>query len=242
MASMIRLHKVIAGRGYCSLRKAERLILQGKVKVNGEVAQGVCLVDPERDLIEIQGREIKPQPLGVILFHKPKKVVSTMSDPEGRRCIGDYITKRYRGYKPVGRLDWDTTGLMVLTNDGKLAYRLSHPRFGFERVYDVKVKGRLNEKQLRAIERGIKIDGRRVVGEIDSLREDECSSRLRFVLREGRNRVVRKVFQRVGTPVQKLKRIRFGPFSLGRLKSGEIRKLSHKEYLRYKSIIMGKGQ
>ena len=137
---LVRLNKFLADCGVASRRKADEMILQGRVQINGSLAHEAGIkIDPDRDQILVNRKPVRPQPKGMAIFHKPRGVVTTMSDPEGRPSVADYLGKRYRGYYPAGRLDWDSSGLVILTNDGDLAECLMHPRFGTIRVYQVKV-------------------------------------------------------------------------------------------------------
>ncbi|MCB0338009.1 MAG: rRNA pseudouridine synthase, partial [Bdellovibrionales bacterium] len=154
--ALVRLQKYLSESGVCSRRKAEQLIISGKVRVNGKrEAQLGTKIDPDKDTVQVGKKILRPEPKGIILFHKPRQVVTTMFDPEGRRSISDYLTNRYQSYNPVGRLDYESTGLLVLTNDGQISEWLTHPRFGVEKTYLVKVAGHPSEKTLKRIKRGV---------------------------------------------------------------------------------------
>jgi 23S rRNA pseudouridine2605 synthase len=151
----VRLQKFLAECGVGSRRKMEQFIKEGRVRVNGQVVTELGRkIDPSVDQVEVNRRPVRPAPKGVLLLNKPRGVVSTLSDPEGRRTVSEFVTKHYASYFPVGRLDWDSTGLMVLTNDGEMAERLMHPRFGFERVYEARVEGSVPQAALDKLRKG----------------------------------------------------------------------------------------
>jgi 23S rRNA pseudouridine2605 synthase len=166
-----------------------------------------------------------------MLLNKPRGVVSTLDDPEGRRTIADFLTKQYLSYFPVGRLDFDSTGLMILTNDGDLAERLMHPRYEFERTYHARVEGHLNAELLAKLPRGIRLSDGMVHGSGEIIKNDEKTTWVEVKVREGRNRVVRRLFEKLGHAVMKLKRLTYGPFKLGKLQVGQIRVLTQEEYM-----------
>jgi len=236
----MRLQKYLSECGVASRRAAESLIQEGKVKVNGVlVTQLGTQVDPSRDKVQVRDRIVKPAEKGVILFNKPKEVVSTMSDPQGRRCLADFLTKPYRSYFPVGRLDWESTGLVVLTNDGELAERLLHPRYGFERKYKVRVSGKVQEKEIRRIERGINLKDGPARADVNFVKTEGDSTWLELCLTEGRNRIVRRMMEHLHHPVLKLQRVSHGPFKIGKLKPGQIRKLTETDYRAARAKVLG---
>lgn len=239
MTESVRLQKFLSECGVASRRASETLIQEGKVKVNGNIVTELgTKVVPGKDQVRVRNKIIIPARKGVILLHKPKGVVSSLSDPEGRRCLADFITKPYRSYFPVGRLDWDSTGLIVLTNDGELAERLMHPRYGFERKYHVRVEGHPTDKTLRRIERGVNLPDGIVTANVRVLEKDDKSMWLEIIITEGRNRVIRRLMEHLRHHVIKLQRISHGPFELGRIKAGGMRHLTEREYLRAKSRVM----
>lgn len=239
--ALTRLQKYISECGIASRRKAEELILEGKVRVNGKTIRELgTKVDPDKDEVVVKNKPIQKAHKGILIFNKPTEVVSTLSDPEGRPCIGDYISKHYKSYKPVGRLDWDTSGLMILTNDGDLAAYLMHPRYGFERIYHARVEGSVSEQIFNKMERGVTLaDGQaKARGRIIS--SDEKSTWIEVVVMEGRNRMVRRLMDKLKHPVIKLKRESYGPFRIGKLKVGQIQKLSEGEYQNYKKRVLAR--
>lgn len=235
----VRLQKFLSECGVASRRAAEILIQEGKVKVNGNIVTELgTKVTPGKDQVRVRNKIVLAAPKGIILLHKPKGVVSSLHDPEGRRSIADFITKPYRSYFPVGRLDWDSTGLIVLTNDGELAERLMHPRYGFERKYHVRVEGHMSDKELRRIERGVNLPDGRIEAKVTVLEQDDKSMWLEMIITEGRNRVIRRLMDHLRHQVIKLQRISHGPFELGKIKAGGMRHLTQKEYLRARAKVM----
>lgn len=237
--TLVRLQKFIAECGVCSRRAAEVLITAGKVRVNGKVITELgTKVDPEHDQVYVRNKIVRPAPKGIVLFHKPKHVVSTLDDPQGRPSIKDYLTKHYKSYFPVGRLDFESTGLVILTNDGELADRLLHPRYGLERVYEARVAGTVAPRTLAKLSRGILLEDGMARAEAEILNNAEDSTWLRIRVHEGRNRLIRRIMEKVHHPVSKLKRVSHGPFTLHRLKPGEMRKLTEREYSYFHRKVM----
>lgn len=198
--------------------------------------------DPARDQITVDGRTTVPERLRYVAYHKPVGVVSTMSDPEGRPCIGD-VTKRMRTHLfPVGRLDFDSSGLVILTNDGEVAQRLSHPRYQIPKLYRVKVRGHPEEKALGRLRKGIRLaDGPTAPARIAVEGKLESKTRLRIMIREGRQRQVRRMFEAIGHPVDKLSRVEIGPVRLGALKIGSLRDLTTREVLALRKAVLVEG-
>jgi cytidylate kinase len=233
---MERLQKVLAHAGVASRRRAEELILAGRVQVNGQVVTELGMkVDAERDAIAVDGGAIRPPAARTyILLHKPRGVLSTTDDPRGRPTILDLVETRARVY-PVGRLDKDSEGLILLTDDGALAHQLTHPRYEHEREYRVLVRGRPDSVALRRLREGVELeDGmtwpavvRPEVAEAGG--GEENATWLRMVIHEGRKRQVRRMCQAVGHPVQRLIRVRMGSLELGELPSGVWRYLVDEE-------------
>jgi pseudouridine synthase len=242
----IRLQKILAMAGVASRRAAEALITQGRVSVNGRtVLELGTKADPARDEIRVDGSRLKgPERLRYLLLNKPAGVVTTRSDP-GRRPTVIQLLQGVREYVyPVGRLDYESEGLLLLTNDGDLAERLTHPRHGVEREYHAWVLGAPDERDLERLRRGVTIEGRRtwpaevaVVHQGRGKRAGEVM--LSFVLREGRNRQVRKMCEAVGHPVDALTRVRFGPLTDSRMKPGQFRDLTPDEVRRLQRAAQG---
>lgn len=235
----IRLNRYLAECGECSRRKADDLILAGKVKVNGIIIRDLsCKVDSKKDRVQIGPRTIHPPHKGIALFNKPRSVVSTLEDPQGRKCVGDFLTKHFKSYFPVGRLDYESSGLLILTNDGELANRLLHPKFGFDRVYEVRVRGSIRDKEMKRLERGLKLnDGFVKAKRVQITDSREGFTSLTVIVSEGKNRLVRRMFDAVGHPVVRLKRVQHGPIRLGNLQGGEIRRLSERDYRAIARVI-----
>jgi 23S rRNA pseudouridine2605 synthase len=225
-----RLQKVLARAGLGSRRACEDLIREGRVTVNGRVATLGDRVDPRADRVEVDGGRVPLDPeLRYLALHKPHGVVTTARDPQGRPDVSRYYPEGVRVF-PVGRLDRDTEGLLLLTNDGELANRLLHPRYGVEREYLAEVEGRPTERALTALRRGVELeDG---PARATSVRRVEGSGErgaVRVVMTEGRKREVRRLLAAVGLPVRRLVRVRVGPIRLGRLRPGEVRELEPAE-------------
>ncbi len=239
----IRLQKFLAECGVGSRRKMEESIREGRVRVNGMVVTTLGKqIDPTHDSVEFNRRKVRPLEKGLMLLNKPRGVVSTLSDPEGRRTVGDFLTKKQYSYFPVGRLDWDSTGLMLLTNDGELAERLMHPRYGFERVYHARVEGSVSVSTLTKLQRGIRLSGVVVKAAGAILKSDSNSTWIEVTIAEGRNRVVRRIFEKLGHPVIKLKRIVYGPLKLGKLQVGQVRTLTQSEYENVRKKVFSNKQ
>ena len=235
----MRLNKILSAAGIASRRAADELIKQGRVAVNGRVVDALgSQADPDRDDIRVDGRRLKhtaPE-RRYLLIYKPRGVVSSRSDPQRRPTVIDLAASRgITGYLyPVGRLDFDSEGLLILTNDGAFAERVSHPRHELERTYDVDVEGVPDERDLDRLRRGIVIDGRRtrpaevrMLGTFAS--RHGSRSRLEVTIREGRNRQVRKMCDAIAHPVNRLRRVRIGPVGDKGLKPGQIRDLTPAE-------------
>ncbi|HEX7095875.1 MAG TPA: pseudouridine synthase, partial [Acidimicrobiales bacterium] len=217
-----RLQKVLAQGGLGSRRACEELIAEGRVRVNGEVAQLGRRVDPERDRIEVDGVPIGLRP-GLVhyLLNKPRGVVTTASDPQGRPTVIELVPREPRVF-PVGRLDADTEGLLLLTNDGELAHRLTHPSFGVEKEYVAQVRGKPSRGALRRLREGVELDDGITAPAKVSLIEPTV---MRIVIHEGRNRQVRRMCEAVGHPVVRLVRTRIGPLRDPKLQPGAWRPL-----------------
>lgn len=233
-----RLQKILAHAGVASRRAAEKLIAEGRVTVNRTTVREMGVkADPDVDDIRVDGRRLRaPQRHRYILLNKPAGVVTTRSDPQRRRTVIDLLDGVREYVYPVGRLDYDTEGLLLLTNDGDLAARLTHPRHEIERTYEAQVTGTPDEEAIDTLRRGIPLDGRRTMpAEVTRLSRapaktgQQRNSVLLITIREGRNRQVRRMCEAVGHPVRKLRRVRFGPIADTRLRPGEWRDLSSRE-------------
>ncbi|HAK56788.1 MAG: pseudouridine synthase [Vicinamibacterales bacterium] len=236
MSPAIRLQKLLSAAGVSSRRAAERLMESGRVTVNGEVANTLGMrADPEVDDVRVDGRRVaRSTRRRYLLLHKPRGYVTTRSDPQGRRTVLDLLT-RVRDYVyPVGRLDYESEGLLLLTNDGELAARLTHPRHAVERVYEARVRGVPTVERLARLRRGVHVDGRRTApASVRILRRFRSAqggeALLTIGLREGRHRQVRKMCEAIGHPVVRLRRVQIGPLRDRALKVGEYRELSRRE-------------
>ena len=231
----VRLQKVLAQAGIASRRACEVLISEGRVEVNSEVVleQG-RRVDPERDVIRVDGARIPPpRRHRYLALNKPRGVVATMDDPEGRRTIADLLdTRQLRNERlfHVGRLDTDSEGLLIMTNDGDLAQRLAHPSYEVPKTYIAEVAGVVSEQTLKRLRRGITLeDGPVKPTSVKIVSSVGDKTLLKITLQEGRNRVVRRTMEAVGHPVRRLSRIGIGPVRLGNLKVGEYRELTREE-------------
>ena len=229
---MERLQKVIANSGYCSRRKAEELIVNGRVKVNGEVVTELGVKVSSDDAIGIDGKALKLEEDKVyFLLNKPRGVVSTSSDDKGRKTVVDLIDTDKRIY-PVGRLDYDTTGLLLLTNDGSLANLLMHPTNGIPKKYVAKLNKFFEISDLKRLEKGIMIDGIMCIPtrvKIKTNNREKDFSIVEVTILEGRNHIIKRLFMELGYLVDKLSRIEYSFLNLDGLKSGEYRMLSIKE-------------
>jgi len=228
-----RLQRALARAGYGSRRSCEELIVAGAVIVNGTVATLGDKVEAGRDRVALRGVEVNLDPnVRYYAVHKPAGVVSTMRDPQGRPDVRDLLPPDGPRVFPVGRLDRETEGLLLFTNDGDLANRLTHPRFGVEKEYLAEVDGRPTPKHIAALRRGVELDdgpARAISARIADARPDR--GQLRLVMTEGRKREVRRLLAAVGLPVRRLVRVRVGPVTLGRLAPGAVRELLPHEVL-----------
>lgn len=227
-----RLQKLIARAGKASRRAAEELIVAGRVSVNGlVVTQLGSRADPQRDEIRVDGLPLEfSQTRMVLLLNKPKGCVTTLSDPEGRATVKDFLPSTEERLFPVGRLDYDAEGLLLLTNDGLLANGLQHPRYGVTKTYEVKVKGHPQEESLRRLREGVVLDeGRTAPSEVEVIRLLPHAAWLRIVLHQGWNRQIKRMGESVGHSVLKIRRVAYGPLTLGKLQPGQSRWLKPNE-------------
>lgn len=226
----VRLQKFMAECGVASRRKSEELIEMGKVKVNGHVARIGDKVNPKRDIVTVRGKRInKVGRMYYIMLNKPRGYVTTVSDELGRKTVMDLVDVNARIY-PVGRLDKDSEGLLILTNDGSFANALTHPKHNYAKVYRVTVRPSVSDEILEKLRNGIEIDGRKTAPcDVNVITEEEGRVVLEFILREGRNRQIRKMCEAVELEVARLKRISIGPVKLGMLQPGKSRELTDNE-------------
>lgn len=222
-----RLARFLARAGTASRRQAEELIRGGCVTLNGKtILDPGTNVDPNKDAVKVDGKRVKPSAPVYLLLNKPRNVLCTMEDPRGRPCVGDLLlTVKGKPY-PVGRLDFDTEGLLVCTNDGELANRIIHPRYHVRKVYHVKVKGVPDKKVVDRLRSGVVLDGKKTApAGVSFLKRGERNSWLRMTLYEGRNRQVKKMLELFRYQVLKLRRVALGPLALEGLPPGAYRKL-----------------
>jgi len=222
-----RLQKFLSRAGVASRRAAEELIKAGRVTVNGQVVQEMGVkIDPERDVVKADGRRVRPERLVTVMLHKPYGYISTTKDPQGRRVVTDLLGEKGPRLYPVGRLDYDATGLLLLTNDGELAQRLTHPRYQVPRTYRVTVAGEVGRETLRLLAGGVEVEDRVVPVEVQVRKLEAEKTVLEITVWEGRYHLIKRLLEQVGHPVLKLKRIAYGPLRLGRLPRGAHRLLS----------------
>jgi 23S rRNA pseudouridine2605 synthase len=229
---LIRLQKVLAAAGIGSRRACEALIEQGRVEVDGKrVREQGLRVDPRTAVIRVDGERVPTAPdTAVYAFNKPRNVVSTMSDEEGRPCVGDWLAGRTDRLFHVGRLDIDTEGLLILTNDGELANRLSHPSHEVDKTYVATVRGQLPTSALRELRAGVELeDGQARCDTARIVQKAPDRTMVELVIHEGRNRIVRRMLDAVGYPVTDLVRTQVGPIHLGQQRPGVVRAITGKE-------------
>lgn len=229
--AVVRLQKVLARAGLASRRAAEHWIAAGRVEVDGQVVRELgTSVDPTRQSVRVDGRVITDQTATYLLLHKPRAVVSTLRDPQGRRTVADLVRDVGARVAPVGRLDYDTSGVLLLTNDGDLAAKLSHPRWGTAKTYVAKVQGMLGEADLERWRERIEIDGKLTQpAQVRLLRKEGGKSWLEIVLHEGKNRQIHRLGEHTGCGVLRLSRVAFAGLTVGDLRPGEWRHLSPTE-------------
>jgi pseudouridine synthase len=226
-----RLQKYLAQAGVASRRQAEQMMQEGRVRVNGQVVSELGVkIDSDRDFVKVDGKTVRPERLAYILMNKPKNTICTLDDPGRRVRVVDLV----RGVKarlfPVGRLDWDTTGALLLTNDGELANLLIHPRHSVPRTYVAKIKGIPTPERLAKLKKGVYLDGRRTLPAYAKLLSvKEKNSLIQLTLREGRNRQVKRMCQAIGHPCLRLTRVAFGSLTVNDLAPGAWRHLTAEE-------------
>jgi pseudouridine synthase len=229
---ILRLNKFLSEAGVASRREADRLILEGRVRVNGSVVDELgSKLDDVRDVVQVDGRTVRKaaQPVTVIL-NKPVGYLVTLKDPFRRPTIRELLPASLGRIFPVGRLDLESEGLLLVTNDGELAYRLSHPKFGVKKTYVARVKGELDRETIAKLEKGVYVEGKKTApARVTLLSRSPKSSRLRLELYEGRKREVREMCRAVGHDVMELKRVGFAGLTLEKLRPGEWRPLEPRE-------------
>lgn len=226
---MERLQKVIAAAGIASRRKSEELIKQGKVKVNGKIVTELGIKVSSSDKVEVNEIPIEKEVPVYFLLYKPRGVISSVSDDKGRKVVTDFFSNFKERIYPIGRLDYDTSGLLLMTNDGEFANLLMHPKSEIEKVYVAKVKGFPLRENLKKLEKGIMLkDGKTAPAKVKVLSVDKKKQTtiIEIIIHEGKNRQVRRMFEAIGNEVLKLKRERYGTLTLSGLKAGEARELT----------------
>jgi 23S rRNA pseudouridine2605 synthase len=236
----MRLHVFIAHSGLCSRRAAEKLIQEARVEVNGELVLEMGVkVGPDDD-VRVDGNPVRQAKHYSVLLNKPLGVVTTLSDPQKRPTIVRHLPDYGVVLKPVGRLDMDTEGLIICTNDGEFAHRMAHPRYEIDKEYQAIVEGVPTEKALHDLRRGVFIEGRRTAPaqvEVIHVEERKNTTGLRITIHEGRNRQIRLMCETVGHPVRSLKRVRIGPLRIRGMRSGECRLLGKEELNELRSMV-----
>lgn len=227
---MVRINRFIASSGAISRRKADELIEAGRVRINGKTAFLGDTIDPISDEVSLDGRPLSSQKTCILALYKPKNVLTTLNDPKGRPCIRDYIPKQYLGVFPVGRLDFDAEGLLILTNDGDLAHALHHPSFQVPKTYLVKVKPSATADAMARMARGVVLDGKKTLpAQIAHVHAGPQETTLRITLIQGLKNQIKRMAGAVGLRVVSIKRTSVGPLVLKGMSPGEIRELSPSE-------------
>ena len=235
--SLVRLNKYLAMCGVASRRKADELIQQGRVEVNGKTAELGMKVDPKKDIVKVDGKVVKPEEkLVYIVLNKPKDCITTMKDEKGRRTVMDFVKVKQRVF-PVGRLDRNTTGVLILTNDGELAYRLMHPKYKVEKAYKVGIDKPIKPADIEKLKKGIMLDGKMASACDVYILPDSDGKELGITIKEGRYRQIRRMFQKLGYKVRKLHRVSFGGITVSGMRRGEWRYLTEKEIRKLKKLV-----
>ena len=228
---LIRLNKYLADMGIASRRNVDEMILQGRIVVNNEVVRELgTKINPNRDVIEVNGKKVDTlQQLTYIALNKPRGVISSVTDPQGRKTVTDIVKARERLY-PVGRLDQDSQGLILLTNDGDLAYRLTHPRFHIPKIYEALISGAVKQEQIDEMGKGVKLEeGMTAPAQVRELRRDYGKTLLEITLFEGKKRQIRRMCAVLHLHLLQLRRIQVGPIRLAELEEGKWRRLTREE-------------
>lgn len=239
--SLDRLQKVIAHSGYTSRRKAEELIVEGKVKVNGKTVTKLGTKVSARDLVEIEGVPLEKEAPVYYLLYKPREVISSVEDDRGRTVVTDFLPEINKRIYPIGRLDYQSSGIILLTNDGEFAHLMMHPKHEIDKEYIVKVKGIPTKNDLSLMQKGVMNENellRAVDSRIHKVNYEKKTALLKLTLREGRYRHIRRMMDQLGFPVEKLKRERFGFLDLEGLQAGEFREINPKEVRSLRNIAL----
>lgn len=234
-----RLQKIIANAGVASRRKAEELILEGSVTVNGKIVKELgAKANPEKDAIKVKGKLIHiPQRKTYIVLNKPKGYITSVSDPQGRPVVMDLLKGVKSRVYPVGRLDYDTEGLLILTDDGELAHALMHPAYEMPKTYLAKIKGVLEDKEIEKLKGGIRLrEGITAPAAVRKIKRTDSNSWIEITVHEGKYRQVRRMLEGVGHPAMKLMRVRYGPVELGDIPLGKYRYLTQAEVKSLKAV------
>ncbi|WP_338470137.1 pseudouridine synthase [Niallia sp. XMNu-256] len=229
---MERLQKVIAHAGVASRRKAEEMILEGKVKVNGKVVKELGVKVSNSDKVEVEGIPLEKEEPVYFLFYKPRGIISSVTDDKGRKTVTDYFPQIKQRIYPVGRLDYDTSGLILLTNDGEFSNLLMHPRNEIEKEYIAKIKGVPLREKIKMLEKGIQLEDGKTAparAKVISVDKKKGTAIVSLTIHEGKNRQVRRMFEAIGYPVMKLRRERYAFLTLQGLNAGESRELTAHE-------------
>lgn len=231
MGELIRLQKHMADCGVASRRKSEELIAAGKVKVNGKVAAIGDKIDPKKDTISVNGRKlVKETNYVYIMLNKPRGYVTTMSDEMDRKCVAELVADIGKRIYPIGRLDRDSEGLLLFTNDGEFANAMTHPSRHISKTYRVSVKPAITDEQITILTSSMMINGRKTLpADVRIINKEDDKSSLEIILYEGRNRQIRRLCEEAGLETARLKRLAIGQLNLGHLKVGEYRHLTHDE-------------
>lgn len=226
----IRINRFIAATGAISRRKADELIMNGRVKINTRIALPGDTVDPGSDVITLDGKRVAAQKTLHLALYKPRLVLTTMNDPRGRPCIRDLIPKRYQGVFPVGRLDFDAEGLLLLTNDGDLAHSIHHPSYQVPKIYMVRVTPCADRHAIEHLEHGVYLDGKKTLpAKVEEIHSTSKGSMLRITLVQGVKNQIKRMAEVVGLKVASLKRISIGPVTIKGMSPRQIRELTPSE-------------
>ncbi len=226
---MERLQKYLANAGIASRRKCEELILEGKVKVNGQIVRELGFkIDPETDLVEFEGAKVEKREKKIVLImNKPKEIISSVTDPQGRKTVLDLLPDKFPRLYPVGRLDYESEGMLILTNDGYLADKIMHPKNEIKKIYHVWVYGYPSQESLEKFSQGLELeDGKTAPAKIKLIRKARSTSLMEVEIQEGKKRQIRRMFEELGHPVAKLERIQIGHLTMGKLAQGKFKRLN----------------